>query len=53
MPQMIEQDYNAYGITDKIVGELIGLRYIPVEKKKGTDIKNIFAVKYFMDNMIF
>lgn len=51
--KMIEQDYNAYGITDKIVGELIGLRYIPVEKKKGTDIKNIFAVKYFMDNMIF
>lgn len=47
MPQMIEQDYNAYGITDKIVGELIGLRYIPVEKKKGTDIKKYICSEIF------
>lgn len=45
--KMIEQDYNAYGITDKIVGELIGLRYIPVEKKKGTDIKKYICSEIF------
>ena len=45
--KMIEQDYNAYGITDKIVGELIGLRYIPVEKKKGTDIKKYISSEIF------
>lgn len=37
--KMTEQGYNAYGITDKIVGELIGLRYIPIGEKKGHDIK--------------
>ena len=45
--KMIEQDYNAYGITDKIVGELIGLRYIPIREKKGNDIKKYICSEIF------
>ncbi|MCI9127851.1 MAG: hypothetical protein HFG28_11835 [Eubacterium sp.] len=45
--KMIEQDYNAYGITGEIAGELIGLRYIPIEKKKGNDIKKYICSEIF------
>lgn len=45
--KMIEQDYNAYGVTDKIAGELIGLRYIPIGEKKGCDIKKYICSEIF------
>lgn len=44
---MTDREHNAYGITDDTIGELYGLRYIPIRKKDGQAIKKYICSEIF------
>ncbi|MDE7321416.1 MAG: S8 family serine peptidase [Lachnospiraceae bacterium] len=44
---MTDKDHNAYGITDDIIGELYGLRYVPLRKKDGLAVKKYICSEIF------